>query len=345
MESNRTFYDADYKRTCASVGWSLVLFLGLFNVLSVLSMLISEAFTDVMVYKWHYTLTETLNMVAYLASFLIPAFFLRLRLKRRGLLTPPAYSLGKTSPVSLLLIPAAIGVSLAASYINTIAMSFFNVSEAYDSLVGFDGMYEGYQIVLLYITTALVPAFCEEFLFRGTILANLSPYGKRGAVIISSILFGLMHQNPYQIIYTIAAGIVLGMAYIKTGSIWLPTVMHFINNAYSVTNQVVYANVEPTLANSILVVVQLIAVAMGIVALVFYIKIERKKAARRFENGFFGKDIEPDIRYAEKPISDGYAAKGFFRVSTILYIVFAVFSMLALLLRLISMSLTFTGAI
>ena len=258
MESNRTFYDADYKRTCASVGWSLVLFLVLFNVLNVLSSSASESLEGVLVYKWHYTLTEIFNMAVYLASFLLPAYFLRWRLKRRALLTPPAYSLGKISKVSLLLIPAAIGVSLAASCVNTIVMSFFDVSEAYESLVGFEGMYEGYQIVLLYITTALVPAFCEEFLFRGTILANLEPYGKRGAIIINSLLFGLMHQNPYQIIYTVAAGAVLGMAYVKTKSIWLPTVMHFVNNAYSVTNQVVYANVDPALANSMLVVAQLL---------------------------------------------------------------------------------------
>lgn len=345
MEPNKTFYDADYKRTCASIGWALVLFLVIFNVLNVLSGLVSDGLTDLMAYKWHYTLTETLNMAAYLASFLIPAFFLRWRLKRRHILTPPAYSLGKTSTASLLLIPSAIGVSIAASYVNSIAMSFFNVAEAYDSLVGFDGMYEDYQIVLLYVTTALVPAFCEEFLFRGAILANLAPYGKHGAVIISSILFGLMHQNPYQIIYTTAAGIVLGMAYVKTGSIWLPTVMHFINNAYSVTNQVIYANLEPTLANSILVVGQLLMVAAGIISLVFYLKIERKKAAHRFEEGFFGKDIELDSRYAEKPISDGYATKGFFRASMILYIVFAVFSMIALLGMLIIMSVDFPGAI
>ena len=345
MESDRTFYDLDYKRTCAPIGWALVLFLVLFNTLNVLSSLASEALTELMAYKWHYTLTEIMNMLAYLASFLIPAFFLRRRLKRRQLQTPPAYSLGKISTVSLLLIPAAIGVSLVASYVNTAVMSFFDVSEAYDSLVGFDGMYEGYQIVLLYVTTALVPAFCEEFLFRGVILANLAPYGKRGAVIISAVLFGLMHQNPYQIIYTTAAGIVLGMAYIKTESIWLPTVMHFVNNAYSVTNQVIYANLEPTLANSILIVVQLLMVAVGIAALVIYLKIEKKKAARRFDEGFFGKDIELDAGYAQKPISNGYAARGFFRASTILYIVFSALSMLALLGTLMIMSSGGMGAI
>lgn len=345
MEPDRIFHDTDYKRTCAAIGWALVLFIVLFNVFNLLATLLSDALDELMVYKWHYTLTETLNMVAYLAAFLIPAFFLRRRLKKKCLLTQPSYSFGKISPASLLLIPAAIGVIIVASYINTVAMSFFDVSEAYDALVGFDGMYEGYQIVLLYVTTALVPAFCEEFLFRGTILANLTPYGKRGAVIISSILFGLMHQNPYQIIYTVAAGMLLGMAYIKTESIWLPTIMHFINNAYSVTNQVIYANLEPTLANSILVVGQLFAVAIGIAAFVFYLKMENKKAAHRFDEGFFGKEIELDAEYAEKPISDGYAVRGFFRASTILYIVFSVLYMIALLGTLMLMSASGVGAI
>ena len=190
-----------------------------------------------------------------------------------------------------------------------------------------------------------MPAFCEEFLFRGTILANLEPYGKRGAIIISSLLFGLMHQNPYQIIYTVAAGAVLGMAYVKTKSIWLPTLMHFVNNAYSVTNQVIYANVDPALANSMLVVAQLLIMAVGIAALVIYIKIEKKKAESRFDGGFFGKEIELDSRYAEKPISERYAKKGFFRASMILYIVFSTLLMLALLLVLMDMSASGVGAI
>ena len=345
MESDRIFYDSDYKKTSASIGWALVIFLGLFNVLSLLVTWVSNALDGQMLYKWHYTLTEVLNMVAYLSSFLIPAFFLRLKLKKRQLFTAPEYSLGNSSRISLLLIPAAIGVSIVASYVNTVAMSFFNVSEAYDSLIGFEGMYEGYQIVLLYVTTALVPAFCEEFLFRGTILANLEPYGKHGAIIISSVLFGLMHQNPYQIIYTTAAGIILGMAYVKTRSIWLPTLMHFVNNAYSVTNQIIYANLEPALANGILIVAQLLVVVVGVGSLVLYLVIENKKAARRFDGGFFGKEIELDTGYAEKPISSGYAIKGFLRVSTVIYIAVAVLSMIVLLLSLIIMSSVNVGAI
>ncbi len=345
MEQDRAFYDRDYKRACASIGWALLLFLVIYNALGVLTSLLSDALAEVMLYKWHYTLDSLLNIAAYLASFLIPAFFLRWMLRKKEIFKEPLYSLGKISPLSLLLIPAIIGVAIVASYVNSFVMAFFGVTEAYEALIGFNGMYEGYQIVLLYVSTALVPAFVEEFLFRGTILANLTPYGKRGAVIISAILFGLMHQNPYQIIYTTAAGVILGMAYLKTGSIWLPTIMHFVNNAYSVTNQVIYANFEPTLANSILIVEQLFAVAIGVAALIFYLVIEKRRAARRFDDGFFGREIELDSSYSERPISKGIAAKGFWRASMVLYIVFSILAMLAFFIMLVMMTYSGTGAI
>ena len=347
MESDRTFYDIDYKKTCASVGWALFLFLGIYNLLGALSSIASGAIEEnvEILYKWRYTFVELIHIAVYIISFLVPAFFLRRMLKRKELFRAPAYTLGRTTKNSLLLIPATVAVAIMASYINTLVMAYFGLTEAYESLVGFDGMYEGYQILLLYISTALVPAFVEEFLFRGTILANLAPYGKRGAILISSLLFGLMHQNPYQIIYTTAAGVILGMAYVKTGSIWLPTAMHFVNNAYSVTNQVIYANLEYTIATGILLVGRILVLAIGAAALVLYLISENKKAARKFDGGFFGRDVEPDHAYAEKPISDGVAVKGFLRVSVILYIVAAVLLMLALFISLVIIASSGVGTV
>ena len=345
MERDITFYDRDYKRTCASIGWALLLFLGIYRVLFTGAGHVSDALEGLMLYKWHYTLSELMNIAAYLLTFLLPAFFLRFLLRKKKVFTAPDYSFDKITANSLLLIPATIGVAILASFVNTLVMDNFGVTEAYRSLVGFDGRYDGYQIVLLYVSTALVPAFCEEFLFRGTILANLTPYGKRGAVMISALLFGLMHQNPYQIIYTTVSGLLLGMAYIKTGSIWLPTAIHFLNNAYSVTSEVIYANVEPALATAILTVLQLLIVAIGVASFIIYLKLEKKRAAHRFDNGFFGREIEPDKSFSEKPISKGIAFKGFARASIILYIVATVLSMATILLNLMIIASNGIGAI
>ncbi len=334
MEFQRNFYDKDYKKVCSAIGWALVIFIVLFGVLSLLVQPLTLKFSEDLTEDGVYTVYSLFEIVAYLSSFLIPSFLLTLFLRGGKVFERCGYSL-KIEKHALLLIPATIAVALVVSYINTRIMSVFGVEEAYSALLGEGGdKYSGYQIVLLYISGALVPAFCEEVLFRGRILANLAPYGKTGAIVISSVLFALMHQNPYQILYTAAAGIMLGMAYIKTGSIWLGTVIHFVNNAYSVTNDVIYTNAPGVATDVVLLLLQVAVVGVGIFCLVKYLLIEKKLKAKKFDEGFFGKDISLGSKFAEKPISKRYRLKGFFRASIIIFIILSVLTMVLLLLGL-----------
>lgn len=60
----------------------------------------------------------------------------------------------------------------------------------------------------------------EEFLMRGFILNGLyANYGIIVALLISSILFALLHFNIAQIIPSFICGIILGLIYLYTGSI------------------------------------------------------------------------------------------------------------------------------
>lgn len=90
-------------------------------------------------------------------------------------------------------------------------------------------------IFLYYVMVAFVPAIFEEWAFRGLILRSLLPYGKGFALISSSIVFGMMHIDPPQVIFATAFGLLAGFIYIKTGSIWYGALIHLINNAFSVT--------------------------------------------------------------------------------------------------------------
>ena len=90
---------------------------------------------------------------------------------------------------------------------------------------------DGFGIVWVVITVALLPAVCEEFLFRGVILDGLRSFGKVGAILLCGGLFSLFHQNPAQTIYQFCCGAAFALVAIKSGSI-LPTMLsHFINNA------------------------------------------------------------------------------------------------------------------
>ncbi len=91
------------------------------------------------------------------------------------------------------------------------------------------------EIILMYVMFAVLPAICEEWAFRGVLLKNLLPFGRHGAVLISSLLFGIVHVDPPRIIFASVFGMALGYCYEQTGSLKLSMLIHFINNAISVT--------------------------------------------------------------------------------------------------------------
>jgi membrane protease YdiL (CAAX protease family) len=79
------------------------------------------------------------------------------------------------------------------------------------------------------------PALGEELIFRGLIGRGLlARWGFAGGVLITSVLFGIMHVNPAQAIGVIPLGIVMHFLYFTTRSFWAPIALHLANNALSV---------------------------------------------------------------------------------------------------------------
>ena len=90
------------------------------------------------------------------------------------------------------------------------------------------------NIILNIVSTAVVPAFAEEFAFRGVVLGSLRKYGDSLAIIGSSILFGAMHQNISQIPFAFILGLILAFATCKFNSVLPSIAIHFTNNLYAV---------------------------------------------------------------------------------------------------------------
>ena len=87
------------------------------------------------------------------------------------------------------------------------------------------------ELILALFVVAIVPAICEELVFRGIVLNGLRSRGKWVAVLLSALLFGLMHNNIEQLPYTFALGVVLGTLAYETGSILPGILTHAMNNA------------------------------------------------------------------------------------------------------------------
>lgn len=84
----------------------------------------------------------------------------------------------------------------------------------------------------------LVQPFFEELLFRGYILRLIERYFSTwAAIIISSILFGLIHAPNENFSYlgliSIAlSGLLMGWLFVRTGTLWAPTGLHFSWNFF-----------------------------------------------------------------------------------------------------------------
>ncbi len=88
--------------------------------------------------------------------------------------------------------------------------------------------------VMLFMIGVFGP-FCEEFVFRGVIYGGYVKSGsKLRAILLSALLFGLMHMNFNQAIYAFAIGVLLALLMEATGSLWAPALCHMIFNSEQV---------------------------------------------------------------------------------------------------------------
>lgn len=87
-----------------------------------------------------------------------------------------------------------------------------------------------YSIIINGITASFIAPIVEELIFRGVILNRLKiKMGIKKAVIISSILFGMIHYE-LGILSAIIFGICMSLIYLKTRNIFATIAIHIINN-------------------------------------------------------------------------------------------------------------------
>lgn len=77
----------------------------------------------------------------------------------------------------------------------------------------------------------IIPSFTEEIFFRGFILNGFAKnYSAKKAIIVSALLFGVIHLNPWQFFSAFIIGIISGWICVKTNSILPSIYIHLFNN-------------------------------------------------------------------------------------------------------------------
>ena len=132
----------------------------------------------------------------------------------------------------------SIGIGAMVFFLNIFVASFFNVILQFFgynfSSSSQSGTYPFYMLLVNVIFTAILPGLCEEVAHRGLVLHGLSPLGWKRAVIISGLLFGLMHMNIEQFFYATIIGLFVGWLSVGCGSIFPAIIVHFMNNFLNV---------------------------------------------------------------------------------------------------------------
>ncbi len=94
----------------------------------------------------------------------------------------------------------------------------------------------GIHLLINFLMIAIIPAIGEELLFRGVFQRIFINWikNKHVGILIAGILFSAFHFQFYGFIPRLLLGVFFGYLFVWSGSIWLPILAHFVNNATAV---------------------------------------------------------------------------------------------------------------
>lgn len=174
------------------------------------------------------------------------------------------------------------GVGMAVGYI-LITYGIFDIL-LYSLPTLNEGLYEYIEeyflntsYIFIFISTCVIAPIFEELLYRGVLLNGLlRKYNFKKAIIYSSLIFAIAHMNLPQGINAFCIGIIIGIVYYYTKSLYICMLMHFANNF--LVNFIVYP--ESILWRIILfIIVPIIGFS------VFIVSFKRIKENRVVEEG------------------------------------------------------------
>lgn len=102
---------------------------------------------------------------------------------------------------------------------------------------------------LMFAIYVILPAVLEELFFRGVVLRALTVFRKFLALLVSALSFALMHFSVERFPIAFFCGLILGIAYLATGSLGWAVLIHLFCNAVWYAAEVLqklYASGYPT---------------------------------------------------------------------------------------------------
>lgn len=143
-------------------------------------------------------------------------------------------------PLSPVWMAAAGGLGGATFLIASLAIGVFvHVFSLEEILLVQPFLDQGYGWPVVVLAGCVQPAIVEEIAFRGIILSALERVlGRRDGVLVSALLFMVIHLAVGSFPHLLLLGLVLGWLRFRTGTILPGMVLHFVHNALCILGEV-----------------------------------------------------------------------------------------------------------
>ena len=133
---------------------------------------------------------------------------------------------------AFMMISGGLLISVLFGGLDSLSSSF----TLYDTFVSKDNGTVPTKLYLV-LAYAIIPAICEEFIFRGILCHEYERGGVMRAIIFSSLFFGMLHFDIVNLPVYIFAGAILAMTLYATRSIFGPMIVHFLYNLFGLFGQ------------------------------------------------------------------------------------------------------------
>lgn len=140
-----------------------------------------------------------------------------------------------------------IFIAIIIGFIAQPIMSFFAYIASFfftNDVAGIINELDSVPLWIMIIMIGVTPAISEEITVRGVILSGYDFKNKHIAAIMSGLIFGIIHMNPHQFLYTFVMGIILGYMVRASNSIFVTMITHFTINTSQLLLQRIISNTQ-----------------------------------------------------------------------------------------------------
>jgi len=189
---------------------------------------------------------KIIQLFSDMGLFIIPALVLPFIIFQKG----PVSFMGMQKRTSFLAFVIAVCMALCIQplvsvtaivnqhlvlphFMNGLEQQMQNLEKKNESLMeAFLKMHGPFDFFINTLIIAVLPAVAEELFFRGFLQKTLQTRLKNGgtAVIITAFIFSFIHLEFYGFLPRFILGLLLGYAYLWSGDIKVPVLIHFTNN-------------------------------------------------------------------------------------------------------------------